>query len=97
MKMLGNLYNKIWFYTEFWLTPVDRRPFTFCMRDFIFGHPAWAWPMIIAWYISMGFLVYYYVWAGWAITIASTAVLFHVIWGSKWIEGQQEFPEYLGD
>jgi len=97
VNWLGEFYQKIWFAVEFNLTPVDRRPFTFIMRDYIFQYPKRAVPMIVAWYVGMAFLLCVAQWVAWGFTIASTAVLFHVIWGTPWIEHQQEFPEYLGD
>jgi len=36
--MLGRFYEWFWFHTEFWLTPVNRRPYTFIMRDWIYTH-----------------------------------------------------------
>ena len=93
---LGKWYQKIWFYTEFWLTPVDRRPWTFCMRDWIYRHVPQAVCLIVLFYTGMVALS---IWHGTASTVTvaiGSFVLAHLVWGTFWIEGQQEFPEYLG-
>ncbi len=95
--MLGNLYQKIWFYTEFWLTPIDRRPWTFIMRDWIYTHLNLAIGSIATWFLGMIILS---IWHGTLATILSifTGLLTaHLVWGSKYIEQEQEFPTYLGD
>lgn len=97
MDWLGNLYQRIWFATEFLVTPINRRPWTFCMRDFIFGHPWWAIPMIMAWYIGLIALQFYCSWASLGLGTVSSFVLAHVVWGAAWISKQQENPTYLGD
>jgi hypothetical protein len=94
--MLGEWYQKFWFATEFWLTPLNRRPYTFIMRDWIFTHVMQAGLMIAAFYIGMIVLSF---WHGTTSTITmglGSFLLAHLVWGSKWIEGQQESPEYLG-
>jgi len=95
--MLGEWYQKFWFATEFYLTPVNRRPYTFIMRDWIFTHPVLASVLIFLFYAGMIVLS---IWHGTASTITTSVgsfLLAHLVWGSKYIEQEQEFPEYLGE
>jgi len=95
--MIGEFYQWLWFHSEFMLTPVDRRPFTFIARDWIFLYPIQAMPLITIWYASMFILLFQYpLFAGISLAVSSF-VLGHIVFGSKWIEGQQENPEYLGE
>jgi len=94
---LGELYQWFWFRFEFWLTPVNRRPFTFIMRDWIYTHIPQAVTLIIAFYVGMIVLS---LWHGTVSTITTSfgsALLAHLVWGSEYIEGQQEYPPYLGE
>ena len=97
MNWLGKFYQWLWFHSEFWLTPVDRRPYTFLWRDWIFTHSGFALSLIIIWYILVGALHIWYPTPALILGIVSTFILAHLVWGSKWIEGQQEFPEYNPD
>ena len=94
--ILTNLYSWFWFHTEFWLTPIDRRPYTFIWRDWIYRHMAAFVVMVVVWYAGVITLS---VWHGTIATMLSTLsslVLAHLVWGSKWIEEQQEQPHFLG-
>ena len=94
--MLGRFYQWFWFHTEFWLTPVNRRPYTFIMRDWIYTHSDLATSLILFWFAGMITLS---IWHGTLATVLSILTGFlaaHLVWGSSWIEGQQEYPEYLG-
>ena len=94
--MLGRFYQKIWFYTEFLVTPVNRRPFTFCMRDWIYTHTGLFAVLVMIFYAGVVILS---IWHGTTSTIIASLVSFvlaHLVWGSKWIEKEQEFPTYLG-
>ena len=95
--MLGDFYQWFWFHTEFWLTPHNRRPYTFIMRDWLYNHPVVFWAMLVTWYG----LVF-----AWNLTtplpasivgFCSAFLLAHLVWGTAWIEHQQESPQYLGD
>jgi len=96
MEKIGQIYQWLWFRTEFWLTPTDRRPYTFLMRDLLFGKPVVSWICCALWFGG---------WIYWStvepvvmiVPILSAFVLGHVVWGEKWLFGQQEFPEYLGE
>ena len=94
--MLGRFYQWFWFHTEWYLTPVNRRPYTFIFRDWIFTHTSAFIVIVVAFYVTMITLS---VWHGTASTITTSLCSFllaHLVWGSKWIESQQEYPEYLG-
>lgn len=94
--MIGRFYLWFWFHTEFWLTKIDRRPYTFIMRDWIYTHLNFALVLIAVFYAGMVTLS---CWHGTAATITvalGSLLLAHLVWGSTWIEGQQEYPPYLG-
>jgi len=96
MVTLGKFYEWCWFHTEFWLTPIDRRPYTFIMRDWIYYHLNIFASLVTLFY--MGMIVFSF-WNGVIATVVTglaSLLIAHLVWGSKWIEGEQEFPEYLG-
>ncbi len=90
--IIGRFYIWLWFHTEFWLTPVDRRPYTFIMQDWIFNHAGAAAAMIGTWFAGMLALSFYHGTISTFLAIGSALVTAHLVWGVKWIEGQQEFP-----
>jgi len=97
VNWLGRFYQWFWFHSEWYLTPVNRRPYTFIMRDWIFTHPVLASVLIFLFYAGMIVLS---IWHGTASTITTSVgsfLLAHLVWGSKYIEQEQEFPEYLGE
>ena len=95
-NLLGRFYQWFWFHTEFWLTPVNRRPYTFIMRDWIYAHGGYTVLMVVVWFIGV------FMWNMNCPILASVVGFFtafllaHLVWGSTWIEGQQEYPTYLG-
>ena len=94
--MLGRFYLWFWFHTEFWLTPIDRRPYTFIFRDWIYRHVNLTLVLVALFYAGMVTLS---CWHGLASTITvalGSLLLAHLVWGTKWIEGQQESPPFLG-
>ena len=92
---LGEIYSWIWYHTEFWIAKkINRRPFTYIMRDFIFGNPKPAAGMIATWYAGMFALLYWHPFVAGALLLLSSFVLGHVVWGSKWTKGEQEYPAY---
>ena len=97
MNWLGEFYQWFWFTTECWLSPADRRPYTFIMMDYIFLHPWPAWSMIAGWYAGMAVLLFFCPPAAATLIGLSAFVLAHVVWGGPWLEGRQECPEYLGE
>lgn len=96
VRTLFSLHAWFWFHTEFWLQPIDRRPFTYIMRDWIYSHMKTFLVILVAWYAGL------LVWLHWnpyppAILIGLSSWLGgHLVWGGKWIQGQQEWPPYLG-
>lgn len=93
---LARFYEWFWFHTEFWLTPVNRRPYTFIMRDWIYSHVSLFVAMLI---VSFGLIFWWnlsYPLPASMVGFFMAFLLAHLVWGSKWIEGQQEFPTYLG-
>ena len=96
-KMIGELYQWLWFRTEFWLTPLDRRPYTFIMRDWIHAHWTLTGVMIALWYAGLVALAALDKGVmSLVLGSLSSFLLAHLIWGSRWIENQQEVPAYLG-
>lgn len=94
---LGRFYIWFWFHTEFWLTPQDRRPYTFIMRDWIFTNLVAFYIIVLIWTAGMIALSIWHGTASTILSIISYFLLAHLVWGTAWIEGQQEFPEYLGE
>jgi len=95
--MLGRIYQWLWFRGEFWLTPINRRPLTFIFRDWIYRH---VLAFIILVFLFYAAIITLSVWHGTASTIITSLcslVLAHLVWGSKYLESEQEFPEYLGE
>lgn len=98
MNWLGRFYERFWFATEFWLTPVNRRPLTFIFRDWIFTHVPATIILAILWYLGLGLLAFFGHGLGAMILgCLSSFVLAHLVWGSTWILHQQEYPTYLGE
>ena len=92
--MLGKFYQCFWFKTEFWLTPVDRRPYTFIWRDWIYTHIVGFIALTSIWYAGVIVLSVRHGTASTLLAILSSLIVAHLIWGSAWIEKQQEFPGY---
>lgn len=93
---MSEFYLWFWFHTEFWLTRTGRRPYTFIFRDWIFTHPRFTVALVILFYAGMVALS---CWHGTSTTITTSLgsfLLAHLVWGTAWIEKQQEIPEYLG-
>lgn len=98
------LYAFFWFHTEFWIKDKEqRRPYTFIMRDWIFPHMKLFILILIAWYACVigwlctavlgGSLV-----SGIIALLVSTFsgwLSAHLVWGGKWIKGEQEWPPIL--
>jgi len=97
---MGNLYEIFWFYTQFWLKPEDRRPYTYLFRDIY--HKS---PLIV---ITLGCIVMCLIGRYTALVsiwwlLSAIVVLFigevlgHLFWTKHYIEGEQEHPAYLGE
>lgn len=88
------LYAWFWYYTEFWLKPVDRRPYTFIIRDFYYCHPILtlffsAW---VSYLFNLFVFVDWKVWTG----LSVGTLLGHLFWGKEYVKGEQENPPYTG-
>ncbi len=93
---LTRAYWWFWFHTEWWIADkLKRRPYTFIMRDFWYQHEFWGW-LIFA--IVTGLIIWAVYWSLWFLVLfAFHWTLFaHLRWGSKYIPGEQEEPEYTG-
>jgi len=95
--MLGEWYQKFWFATEFYLTPVNRRPYTFIMRDWIYNHVLQFVCICVVWFVGIFVWNLYHPLPASISGFFSAFLLAHLIWGSRWIENQQEEPQYLGE
>ncbi len=98
LKLLGEIYSWFWYHTEIWIADkLKRRPYTYIMRDWIFTHGNAAAALALAWIAGMITLS---VWHGTAATISSIVsglILGHLVWGSRWIQDEQEYPPYNPD
>lgn len=86
------LYAWFWFHTQFWLKPLDRRPYTYIFRDEIHNHNIRSTAIII---IVTSILV----WSTFkvpALVILDLLYGFlwgHLVWGTKYIPLEQEDPQ----
>jgi len=96
VNWLGKFYQWLWYTFEFWLTPVNRRPLTFIMRDWIFTHGALTASLVVIWIAILFAVCFTQPFVALVLAILSFFLLAHLVWGSKWIEGQQENPQYVG-
>jgi hypothetical protein len=97
IKKLGEFYLWFWYHTEFWLTKINRRPYTFIMRDWIFRHTNVAFILVLSWFaLLIGLAHIIEIWTV-VLAILTAFLLGHLVWGSAWIEHQQEKPDYLPD
>jgi hypothetical protein len=93
---LERAYWWFWFHTEFWIAnKLKRRPYTFMMRDFWHRHEFWGWLIFAA---VTGLIVWGVYWSLWFLILFAFhwALFAHLRWGSKYIQGEQEEPEYTG-
>jgi len=67
------------------------------MRDWIYRNSGVSACLVALFYAGMILLSMWHGTMSTIITAIGSFLLAHLVWGSKWIEGQQEFPEYLGD
>ena len=95
--MLAKFYLWFWFHTEFWLTPTNRRPYTFIFKDWIYTHSNLVVFLILSWFCGMTILSLSHGTLSTILSILTGLLAAHLVWGAKWIEGQQEYPEYLGE
>jgi hypothetical protein len=87
------LYAWFWFHTEIWLKPLDRRPYTFIMRDWIYPHLKWFIVILCLWYAAMFTLLAFHPVPASILLTLSSWLAAHLIWGSPWVPAQQEDPQ----
>jgi len=90
--MIGKLYKILWYRSQFWLPKEKRRPYTFILRDIYHDHPI-LWTGII---IAIGYWLHYWLDLKIMIAVGIGIVLGHLFWGTRYQEGEQEEPPYLG-
>jgi len=91
-------YSFLWFNLEaLWIrNPYDRRPLTFIFRDEIHEHPLRS--SIITLLVTIGLLYLSFKVPALVILCVLYGFLWgHLIWGSKYIPHQNEWPPYLGE
>lgn len=94
-----NFYGIIWYYSEFFLAPEDRRPFTYILRDFWHKSPVLC-TLILAslfyslgrWWIPVSPIIFITV----LVALLAGILIGHLGWGTEYVPGQQEYPTYLG-
>jgi hypothetical protein len=93
IRQYFSVYTWLWYNTEFWLEPVDRRPFTYIIRDFYHAFPVFYSSIIFL----IGYLIGYFANLSWWIVIAFYLGIIggHLFWGAAWKKGEQEWPPYI--
>jgi hypothetical protein len=96
--MLGKIYAWFWYHTEFWIAnKLHRRPYTFIFRDWIYTHVHLFACLLIAWIVGFFVLNLYHPALTFVLTVLLSMLLAHLVWGSDWIQNQQEYPTYNPD
>jgi hypothetical protein len=88
-----SLYAWFWFHTQFWLAPLDRRPYTYIMRDWIYPHMKLFIVLSIIWLAGCLAWLYWQPYPAAIILMLSSLLWAHLVWGSEWIPGEQEDPQ----
>jgi hypothetical protein len=95
-RIYFSLYAWFWFHTEFWIKdPEERRPYTYIMRDWIYPHIAWFLVLSATWFIGMFILQVWRPLLALSLTLPTALLWAHLVWGSKWIKSEQEWPPVL--
>jgi hypothetical protein len=91
-----SLYAWFWFHTEaLWIKdPEKRRPYTFMMRDWIYPHKPVFTAISLAWYAGLSILTHWMPYPALVLGCLSSLLLAHLVWGSPWQRGEQEWPAY---
>lgn len=98
MNWLERFYCWLWYHTEFWISnKIHRRPFTFIMRDWLYPHMTAFICIILAWSAVLVIISHWYGMAATILAIGSGLIIGHLIWGTRWIPGEQEDPVYNPD
>jgi len=94
VRFFFKLYSVLWFYSEFFLPPDYRRPYTFIMRDFMILHPILAGIVVAGEITGLVFLVRWNLATGLPVWAFYWLVIGHLIWGRNMILGEQEEPPF---
>ena len=89
------MYAYFWFHTQIWLEPIDRRPYTYIMRDWIYPRIKLFYAISIIWFSSMIILSLDKGLLATIITLLTSLLWSHLVWGSQWHEGEQEWPTII--
>jgi hypothetical protein len=93
MNWLERAYCFVWYYFEFWVDKYARRPFTYCMRDFVHRYPIIGVALILALGTVFAYLVYLNIL--WMLLSAFYWLLVgHVTW-SDYTPNEQEDPPVI--
>jgi hypothetical protein len=94
---LNKIYCKIWYWVEAPFQPIKRlrRPFTYIMRDFRAEHRLIFWLIAAGCFFGAFKLFSWNFYAGYFVSALLYMILAHLFWGSEYIPGQQEEPEYV--
>jgi apolipoprotein N-acyltransferase len=88
-------YEYFWFHTQsLWIkNPLDRRPYTFIFRDWIYPHMVWFAVILCLWYAACFTLVAFHPLLASILLTLSSWLASHLIFGAPWVPGQQEDPQ----
>ena len=67
------------------------------MRDWIYTHRQCFNCLLVLWYGGLFTLHFWHATMALLLGILSSLVLAHLVWGSKWLPGEQEWPPYNPD
>ena len=89
-------YSFFWYHTQalFGIAPASRRPYTFIFRDEVYQHPLRSIIIIV---LVTALLV----WGTFKVpSLGVLCILYgflwgHLVWGRKYIPGEQEDPQYM--
>lgn len=87
------LYAWFWFHTEFWLEKLERRPYTYIMRDWIYPNEVLFYVISALWFLGLAAWSWFQGFAPTIVGILTAMLWAHLVWGSSWIPGQQEDPQ----
>lgn len=94
-RIYFSLYAWFWFHTEFWLKPFDRRPYTYIFRDWIYPHMSLFLIFSLFWFSGMFVLQIWHSLIALSLTLPTSLLWAHLVWGSSWKKGEQEWPPIL--
>jgi hypothetical protein len=91
-------YANLWYYTEFLVKDrMQRRPFTFILRDFQHHRPYIFWPIVAGFFFGFYAMTSWNLQAGFFVGGFGFMLLAHLDWGQAYVPHQQEQPPYCPD